>query len=30
VKRGPHVDLAAWSDDLNALEKFVREGKLEG
>jgi bifunctional non-homologous end joining protein LigD len=30
VKRGEHVELAAWSDDLEALEKFVREHRLEG
>jgi ATP-dependent DNA ligase len=30
VKRGQHVDLAAWSEDLGALEAFVRERKLEG
>ena len=30
VKRGTHVDLAAWSNDLKALEQFAREHKLEG
>ncbi|WP_109485820.1 non-homologous end-joining DNA ligase [Occallatibacter savannae] len=30
LTRGPHVDLAAWSSDLNALEQFARENKLEG
>jgi hypothetical protein len=30
LQRGPHVDLAAWSNDLEALERFAREHKLEG
>jgi len=30
VQRGPHVDLAAWSSDLGATERFAREHKLEG
>ena len=30
VKRGNHVDLAAWSDDLETLEEFAREHRLEG
>ena len=30
VKRGTHIDLTAWSDDLEALERFAREHKLEG
>lgn len=30
VKRGAHVDLAAWSRDLEPLERFAREHKLEG
>ena len=30
VKRGNHVDLAAWSDDMERLEKFATEHKLEG
>jgi len=30
VKRGNHVDLAVWSDDLESLERFAREHHLEG
>jgi ATP-dependent DNA ligase len=30
VRRGEHVELAAWSDDPDLLEKFVREHRLEG
>ena len=30
VKRGIHVDLAAWSDDLGQLEEFARARRLEG
>jgi bifunctional non-homologous end joining protein LigD len=30
VKRGNHVDLAAWSNDLERLEQFARKHKLEG
>jgi len=30
VQRGPHVDLAAWSKDPEAMERFAREHKLEG
>jgi ATP-dependent DNA ligase len=30
LQRGPHVDLAAWSKDLELLECFAREHKLEG
>ena len=30
LKRGQYVDLAAWSDDLAALEQFVRTHGLEG
>lgn len=30
VKRGNHVDVAAWSDDLEALVRFARGHKLEG
>jgi DNA ligase D-like protein (predicted ligase) len=30
VQRGLHVDLAAWSTDLEPLESFAREHKLEG
>jgi len=30
LKRGNHVDLAAWSDDLDRLEQFARDRKLEG
>jgi ATP-dependent DNA ligase len=30
VRRGEHVELAAWSDDPDLLEQFVREHKLEG
>jgi ATP-dependent DNA ligase len=30
VKRGSHVDLAAWSGDLERLEQFAREHHLEG
>jgi len=30
VKRGKHIDLAEWSDKLEALERFAREHRLEG
>ena len=30
VKRDHHVDLVAWSDDLERLEELARERKLEG
>ena len=30
VKPGPQVDLAAWSNDLEKLEQFEKERKLEG
>jgi len=30
LNRGAHVDLAAWSDNLEKLEEFAREHKLEG
>ena len=30
VKRGRHVDLAAWSDDLECVERFARKHRLEG
>lgn len=30
LKRGIHVDLVTWSGDLNRLEQFAREHKLEG
>jgi bifunctional non-homologous end joining protein LigD len=30
VQRGPHVDLAAWSNNLASMERFAREHKLEG
>jgi bifunctional non-homologous end joining protein LigD len=30
VKRGNHVDRAAWSNDLETLEQFAREHNLEG
>jgi bifunctional non-homologous end joining protein LigD len=30
VKRGNHVDLAAWTEDLEKLERFAQAQKLEG
>ena len=30
VKRSRHVEVAAWSSDLDAIERFVRDHKLEG
>jgi bifunctional non-homologous end joining protein LigD len=30
VQSGPHVDVAAWSNNLEAMEHFAREHKLEG
>lgn len=30
VKRGDHVQVAAWSPELETLERFVRDMKLEG
>jgi ATP-dependent DNA ligase len=30
LQRGPHVDLAAWSNDLGAMARFAREHNLEG
>jgi bifunctional non-homologous end joining protein LigD len=30
VQQSKHIDLAAWSYDLEALERFARKHKLEG
>jgi ATP-dependent DNA ligase len=30
VKRSKHVEVAAWSSDLDSIERFVRDHKLEG
>lgn len=30
LKRSDRIDVVAWSDDLEALERFARDHKLEG